>query len=128
MAGVDNLRTPTTEEAREIGKKGGIASGKARRKKKALNETLNELFSMPLKDGKINDIEQIKSLAAVKGQNITVQEAIVIAQIQKAIKGDQRAARLLFEMLGEQLTSNAAQTENHSALVDAIRKRNSHED
>ena len=108
----------------ETARKGGIASGVAKRKRKALNETLNELFSMPLKDGKINDIEQIKSLAAVKGQNITVQEAIVIAQIQKAIKGDQRAARLLFEVLGEQLSNNAAQTENHSALIDAIRKRN----
>lgn len=128
MAGKDNLRVLTPEEAREIGKKGGIASVKARRKKKALNDTINELFSMPIKDGKINDIEQIKSLAAVKGQNITVQEAIVIAQIQKAIKGDQRAARLLFEMMGEQLANNAAQTENHSALVDAIRKRNGHED
>ena len=124
MAGADNLKTPTTEEARERGKKGGIASGKARRKRKALNETLNELFSMPIKDGKANELESIKSLASIKGQNITVQEAIVLAQIQKALKGDQRAARLLFEVLGEQLTGTTAQAESHNALIDAIRKRN----
>lgn len=124
MAGADNLRVPTSEEAREIGKKGGIASGKARRKRKALNDTLNELFSMPIKDGKAKDIESIKSLASIKGQNITVQEAIVLAQIQKALKGDQRSARLLFEMLSEQLTGTTVQTESHNALIEAIRMRN----
>lgn len=33
MANDGNLRVPTSDEAREIGKKGGIASGKARREK-----------------------------------------------------------------------------------------------
>ena len=124
MAGKDNLRVPTSEEAREIGRKGGIASGKVRRERKALNDTLNELFSMPLKDGKTNDLESIKSLAAIKGKNITVQEAVVLAQIQKALKGDQRAARLLFEMLCNNAPGTTAQTESHNALIDAIRKRN----
>jgi recombinational DNA repair protein (RecF pathway) len=123
VAGADNLRVPTSEQAREYGKKGGIASGKARRKRKALNDTLNELFSMPIKDGKTNDLESIKSLASMKGKNITVQEAIVLAQIQKALKGDQRAARLLFEMLNEQLTGTTTQTESHNALIEAIRSR-----
>jgi hypothetical protein len=127
VAGADNLRTPTTEEARERGKKGGIASGKARRKKKALNDTLSELLSMPVKDGRLNDLESIKSLASMKGKNITVQEAIVLAQIQKALKGDQRAARLLFEVLGDHTQGTTTQTESHNALIEAIRSR-SHED
>ncbi len=127
MAGADNLKTPSTEEARERGRKGGIASGKARRKKKAINETLNELFSMPLYNGKVSDIEDVKSLAALKGQNITVQDAIIIAQVQRALKGDQKAARLLFAMMGDRLHDNNSQTENHSALIEAIRNRN-HED
>ena len=79
---------------------------------------------MPLKDGDLNDIEQVKSLAAVKGQNITVQEAIVITQIQKALKGNQSAARLLFDMMGEQLGGDTANTESHNALIEAIRMRN----
>ena len=127
MAGADNLRVPTSEEARESGKRGGIASGKARRKRKALNDTLNELFSMPLNDGKTKELEKIKSLASIKGQNITVQEAVVLVQIQKALKGDQRSARLLLEMLSEQVTGTPGQTESHNALVDAIRSRK-HED
>ena len=123
MAGKDNLRTPTTEEARRIGRKGGIASGKARRERKALNDTLNELFSMPLKDGTVNDLESIQSLASMKGKNITVQEAVVLAQIQKALKGDQRAARLLFELLCNNVTGTTGQTESHNALIEAIKNR-----
>ena len=124
MAGVDNLRTPTTEEARERGRKGGIASGKARRERKALNDTLSELFSMPIREGKLNELESIKSLASIKGKNITVQEAIILAQIQRALKGDQRAAKLLFDVLDDTHTGTNDQTESHNALIEAIRKRN----
>ena len=38
MSNLQNLRTPTSDEAREIGRKGGIASGEARRKKKSCAE------------------------------------------------------------------------------------------
>lgn len=38
MANEKNLKPPTTKEARERGKKGGIASGKARLAKKTARE------------------------------------------------------------------------------------------
>lgn len=128
MANEQNLIPFTSEQSREKakenGKKGGIASGKARRERKALNDTLNELFSMPLKDGEVNELESIKSLAAMKGKNITVQEAVVLAQIQKALKGDQKAARLLFELLCDNVTGTSEQTKSHNALIEAIKERN----
>lgn len=40
----------TKEEQREIARKGGIASGKARRRKKLIREQLELLLSLPLKD------------------------------------------------------------------------------
>ena len=104
MAGVDNLNPVRTEgEARKKGKKGGIASGKARREKKAMKDTLAALLSMPLKNGKAADVDTIKNLAAVKGKNITVQEAIMLAQIQKAMKGDTRAAEFVRDSSGNKL-------------------------
>lgn len=104
MANEGNLKTPTTSEARERGSKGGIASGKARREKKAMKDTLVELLSMPIKDGKAADIEKVQSLAKLKGKNITVQEAIMLAQIQKAMKGDTRAAEFVRDASGNKLT------------------------
>ena len=99
----DNLIVPSSEEARKYGAKGGIASGKARREKKAMKETLETLLKMPLKSTKYDDIEKIHSLAAIKGKNITVQEAIMLAQIQKAMKGDTRAAEFVRDSSGNKL-------------------------
>ena len=104
MANADNLipnseRTP--EQLREQTRKGGIASGKARREKKMFRETLESLLTMPMKDGKSADVDEIRSFASVKGQNISVQEAILIAQIQKAMKGDTRAAEYVRDTIGE---------------------------
>lgn len=128
MANEENLIPFTSEqnreEAKKNGRKGGIASGKARRERKALNQTINELFAMPLKNGSTDELEKIQSLAAVKGKNITVQEAVILAQIQKALKGNQGSARLLLELLSDNATGTSEQAESHSALIDAIRERN----
>ena len=101
MANEQNLKTPSTEEARRRGKKGGIASGKARREKKLFRETLESLLTMPMKDGKNASVDDIKNFAGIKGANISVQEAILIAQIQKAMKGDTRAAEYVRDTIGE---------------------------
>lgn len=103
MAGKDNLKTPSSAEARSNGKKGGIASGKKRREKKAMKDTLETLLKMPLEAGKAVDLEGIKSIAAIKGKNITVQEAIMLAQIKKAIKGDTKAAEYIRDTSGNKL-------------------------
>lgn len=91
QTGAKQVRTAT---------KGGIASGVARRQKKAMKDTLAALLCMPLKDGKAADIEKIKSIASLNGKNITVQEAIMLAQIQKAVKGDTRAAEFVRDSSG----------------------------
>ena len=91
----------TKAEQREIARKGGIASGKARREKRALKDTLEELLAMPIKDGKSADLEQIKSIAGVKGKNITMQEAIMLAMLDKAVKGDVKAAEYVRDTIGQ---------------------------
>lgn len=81
----------------------GIASGKARREKKAMKDTLAILLSMPMKDGDSADIDAIQSIASLSGKNITVQEAIMLAQIKKAVKGDTRAAEFVRDSSGNKL-------------------------
>ena len=62
MANEKNLRTPTTNEAREIGRTGGIASGQARREKKTIQKILADLL-----DGQIKDSPQFAKLASKMG-------------------------------------------------------------
>lgn len=91
----------TPEQRRENGRKGGIASGEAKRKKKAMRERLEILLDLPMKSGKGADLEAIKNFAALKGKNITVQDAMMIAQIQKALKGDTNAAAFVRDTAGQ---------------------------
>ena len=115
MAGRKNLikaEDLTSEELRERAKKGGIASGKARREKKMMRETLDMLLSMPMKNGKSADVESIRSFAALKGKNISVQEAILIAQIQKAMKGDTTAAEYVRDTMGQRPVDSVDMTMN----------------
>ena len=49
MANTDNLRVPTSEEAREIGRKGGIASGKARKEKASLRKGLEAILNSDIR-------------------------------------------------------------------------------
>lgn len=103
MAGNDFSKM-TPEERREAGRKGGIASGEAKRAKKAMRERLEILLDMKLKSGKGIDIESIQSFAELKGKNITVQDALMIAQIQKALKGDTNAAAFVRDTAGQNPT------------------------
>jgi hypothetical protein len=104
VAGKENLRPVKSEsEAREKGKKGGIASGRVRREKKAMKDTLETLLSMSLKEGIVEDLSEIQSIAKLEGKNITVQEAIMLKQIQKAIKGDTKAAEYIRDTSGNKL-------------------------
>lgn len=94
----------TPEQRAAYGKQGGIASGEAKRRKKALKETLNVLLDMPMKSGKNADIESIKNFAALKGKNINVQEAMAISMIQRALKGDVNAANWVRDTSGQKPT------------------------
>lgn len=94
----------TPEERRENGRKGGIASGEAKRAKKAMRERLEILLDLPMKSGKGADLDSIKNFAALKGKNITVQDAMMIAQIQKALKGDTTAAAFVRDTSGQKPT------------------------
>ena len=50
MANIENLRVPTSEEARRYGAMGGKASAEARRQKKSLREKAKLLMSLSIQD------------------------------------------------------------------------------
>lgn len=87
----------TKEQLSENGRKGGIASGKARREKKEMKETILDIFEMGLTKGKI---QEFKNYQDVGGKNITIKQAIILAQVKKALKGDTRSAEFLRDTAG----------------------------
>ena len=116
--GKNNLRPPTTtEEAVERGKRGGIASGKARRERKMMREDAQMFLEMPLNAGQLEDVEY---LAEVKGKNITVQQAILLAMIKKAMKGDVRASEYVRDTAGQQIANININAEENSKFADIL--------
>lgn len=70
--GIDNLipcNQRTKEEVREIGRKGGIASGDARRAKKTMREVLEILLETVDKDSDKTNIEVMMASAVRKAMN-----------------------------------------------------------
>lgn len=70
--GIDNLipcNQRTKEEVREIGRKGGIASGEARKAKKTMREVLEILLETVDKDSDKTNIEVMMASAVRKAMN-----------------------------------------------------------
>lgn len=95
--GTNNLIPPRSkEEAKKRGKKGGIASGKARREKKALRETMEEMLKVALKDD--NLLETYGKFGFAK-KGMTMQDAIAAAMIHQAAKGNVKAYQAIKDTL-----------------------------
>ena len=91
----------TPEQRAECGRKGGLAKREATRKRKEMRETLDILLNMPMKKGKVYTAEDIKCFADLKGKNITIDQAMMVCLVQKALKGDLSAIGMVRDTVGE---------------------------
>ena len=80
---------------------GGHACGKARREKRRSKEILDIFLSMPLKKRTLANIEDIQAFEQLKGKNISVNEAIQLKQVQRALNGDLASATYIRDTIGE---------------------------
>lgn len=85
MANEQNLKVPSSEEARELGRKGGIASGKARRRKADLKRAFNTILKADVANENIS--KQLEAL----GFEATNEMALAMVMMQKAMKGNVKA-------------------------------------
>ena len=100
MANEENLKPQsvrTKSEQREIATKGGIASGKSRRRKKAMKERLQEALECSVVNPKVKKMMQSVGMA----DGSTNYDAVTASIIAGAIQGAPGYARLLMELIGE---------------------------
>ena len=102
----DNLRVLTTEEAREIGVKGGIRSGEARRRKRDIRMALEALLE--------------KEYKGKNGETVTGAEAIAIKQMEKALKGDTRAFEVVRDSGGQKPVEKVMVAEVTQEVIDEV--------
>jgi hypothetical protein len=108
MANEQNLRPAEYKLTLEEQKKGGKASGEARRRKRDLRLAVEQLLEMDVKgkDG------QVKSGA----------EAIAIAQLQKALKGDSKAFEVLRDTAGQKPVERVMVAEVDQSVIDEVER------
>ena len=121
MANEENLipmSERSKEEARELGRKGGIESGRVRKQNSDIRKRLREIANMALNDGEVKDI---KSLADAKGANLSISDALVVKLVTMALGGNIKAMNKVMELLGNDPTeAQEAQQSVTSGFIDAL--------
>ena len=98
MAGKENLRPVSSkEEARERGRKGGLASGEARRKRKTLKEELLLMLS--------------------EGET---QQSVTLALIEKAMSGDTKAFEVIRDTIGEKPVDKVMSSDVEPSVIAEV--------
>lgn len=109
------------EEARELGRKGGKASGEARRKKKFFKEAFEELLSMPLKNEKMK--KNLNALGFKVTKSTTVKMAVAAAMVKEAYMGNVKAFVAIRDTIGErQIEEQDSGTTNPDYEAEELRK------
>ena len=93
------------DEQREIRRKGGIASGVARRRKRALKEAADLYLSLPVSDKRTwNRLAR----RGIGPEDIDNQMLVIAGLTDAAACGDAKAAAVLFKALGEDVPPGEA--------------------
>lgn len=120
MARKENNLIPFTsdqdrEQAKINGRKGGKASGEARRKNKNMKECLKILLSLDVKSPKAR--EQLKALG-IDDEEMTNQMALMVSMLNKALKGDKGCAEFIRDTSGQQIVNKTEVTEIPKIIDD----------
>lgn len=109
-----NINSRPLDEQREIQRKGGIANGELRRRRKTQREYLQNALDM-----KVKTIPQLKKLAEKMGLDIdkaTLQELLTIKLLlNTANKSDVSSLKDIVAVLGEQTESD-----ENNGILDAL--------
>jgi hypothetical protein len=108
MANEQNLKPCEYKLSQEEAKKGGKASGEARRRKRDLRQALEMLLEKDFKDK--------------QGNTITGTEAITAKLFEKAMKGDVRAFETLRDTVGQKPVEKVMISEVEQSVIDEVEK------
>ena len=88
----------SSAEAQENGRKGGIASGASRRRKRSLREAADLYLSLPVRDKrKLNALLR----DGIDPEDADTQMAIIASLAKAAMAGDSKSAKVLFELVDD---------------------------
>lgn len=91
----------SVEQAREMGRKGGLASAEARKKKRSMREMAKGIMESSVST-QMQNVRDTLARMGLEENDMTYQAAVVVRLIQKAmVDGDTSAIRVLGELTGD---------------------------
>lgn len=108
MANSRNLRPGEYKLSQEEAKKGGIASGESRRRKRDLRQALEMLLEKEYKNG--------------KGETITGTEAVAAKLFEQAMKGNIKAFETLRDTVGQKPVEKVMLAEVEPEIVEEVER------
>lgn len=121
MANEENLipfNERSVSETRELGRKGGIASGIARRKKANMKKTLDAFLVSPVASPKM--AETLKEM----GFEADFESALIMVAIQKALKGSARHMELIAKIANSEGTKDTLDKKEQKARIKSLELEN----
>lgn len=108
----------TKSEQRKIQSMGGCSSGVSRRRKKSLREAAELYLSLP-----VSDKRAWNRLArdGVEPEDVDNQMAIIAGLAMKAMKGDSKAAKVLFDLIGVEDDAHSERQTEDDALTESLK-------
>lgn len=100
-----NLRVPTSEQAREMGRKGGQAVQEKYRKQKNIREMMQLLLSLPVSD---TNKAKMQTMGIQDEGDQNNKMLVAVGLLQRAITGDPKAIEVLCGIAGEQLDNDTS--------------------
>lgn len=110
----NSKRTPS--ERRELARIAGKASGKSRRRKAALRDTMNRLLTMQV------DVTGLSEVLLADGGESTYEEVIGMAMIEQAMAGNVKAYQAIMQTVGQTVKSDS-DLENQQADTELKRAK-----
>ena len=108
MANEENLRPGEYKFTHEEQRKGGVASGEARRRKRDIRLALEELLE--------------KEYKVKGGDTLSGAEAIAVKQMEKALKGDSKAFEIIRDTSGQKPVEKVIVADVDQSIIDEVER------
>lgn len=121
MANEENLipfNERSVSETRALGRKGGIASGKTRRKKANMKKTLEALLVSKVSNPQLSRVLQDM------GFEDDYESALLLVAMQKALKGSSRHMELIAKIANSEGTKDTLDKKEQKARIKSIELEN----
>lgn len=87
----------------KIGRKGGIRSGEVKRQRKAMQEQMELLLSLPVKN---KDMKKQLKQFGIEDENVDNQMLLLVGLFKSSLKGNVQAFNSIQELVGEKNKNN----------------------